>query len=257
MENDIRREVIDLFVQNESDRACDLILKNKPEFLYKYRSGALRDIEALKKGKLWIARATEMDDDEEGRVFLKSIFKSAVKDMAEADEKYKDPKYEYIVDNIDEITRKETFICSLSEIYTNEDMWNRYANESKGFCIEYKFDEIFCFNKNGLRCLPVTYGTKKPLGPKDFKDVNALVFSALYRKNEIGNKGEDWNGQREWRIACFEKTLGELEKPNGTSIEVPVPSRIILGKNASDDLQKQLTDAIADMKASIELKILE
>ena len=257
MDDNIRSEIIELFVRNEWDRAIDLIMKNRPKFLYKYRSGALRNIESLKNGKIWISRATELDDVEEGRVFLDPIFKSAVKAMAQAEDKYKDPKYEYTVNNIAEITQKEMFVCSLAELYTNDDMWDRYADHSKGFCIEYKFDEIFCFDKNGLICLPVTYGDKEPLRPGDFKDANNWVFSALYRKNEIGNQGQDWKGQREWRIACFKKTLGKLQKPEGTLISVPTPSRIIIGKKASDDLKKQLSDTVAGMKANIELKELD
>lgn len=241
MDNELRKKIIDEFASGNVAEATELLLENEPQYLYKYRSGKSYDIDALKKKKLWISRATEVDDEEDGKIYIEDIFKQALKLMQQENNEYKAPKYEETVNHISDITKQEVFICSFSEVCENDDMWKRYANDSSGFCIEYNFKDLFI---KDLICLPVSYEEKSPLGPAEFKTKESMFFSALYRKNMVGENGEDWNGQREWRWACYEKTLGLSKDENGMLISAPMPHKIIVGRNASALLKEQLQEAI-------------
>ena len=97
MNNDIRNEIIDCSIEENTRRAKELIEQNKPMFLYKYRVGNDYDIDALKQNKIWISRATEMDDEEEGKLYInKEEFAQALEIMEENDPKFRNSKYRKI-----------------------------------------------------------------------------------------------------------------------------------------------------------------
>lgn len=253
MNNDIRNEIIDCSIEENTRRAKELIEQNKPMFLYKYRVGNDYDIDALKQNKIWISRATEMDDEEEGKLYInKEEFAQALEIMEENDPKFRNSKYRKTIEKVPLEVKKSTLICSFSEICDNEDMWNKYANQKRGFCIEYKFDELFREEKNPL-LYPVAYIDEKPIfGIKDCNK-KKMVFLTLYKKTKIGCNGEQWLEQKEWRYACFEKNLNLSDKEKGCLISVSKPTKIYFGKNSSDYLKMQIKKWVSEEKQDIEL----
>lgn len=253
MEDNIRTEVINAIIEGKSDYAGELIEAHKPEYLYKYRSDSEYALDALRKKSVLISRATEMDDDADGRLYVSEDFKKMFEIAKKLNPKFQDPKYSRAVYGIEEESKQTTFISSFSELNNNEDMWKRYANEKKGFCIEYKFEDLFLSNGYGLTCFPVSYEDKKPLGAREIKSKENMVFTTLYKKNRYGVDGEDWIGQREWRWSCFEKTLGLTEGQKRMLIPVAKPTRIFIGENASEDFINQLENVIEDIGENVEL----
>lgn len=75
MEDNIRTEIINSIINGDIDHASELVETHKPEYLYKYRSGSDYDLDALRKKSIWISRATEMDDDADGRLYVSKDFK--------------------------------------------------------------------------------------------------------------------------------------------------------------------------------------
>lgn len=75
MEDNIRTEVINAIIEGKSDYADELIEAHKPEYLYKYRSDSEYALDALRKKSVLISRATEMDDDADGRLYVSEDFK--------------------------------------------------------------------------------------------------------------------------------------------------------------------------------------
>ena len=143
MDDDIRSEVIESFINNDDNHATELIQAHKPKYLYKYRSGSVHDFKALEEKSIWISRATEMDDEEDGRLYISDDFKKKFEDAREENPKFNDTEYVDSVYNLAEKTKNESFISSFSELNDNEDMWKRYANNNCGFCLEYRFEDIF------------------------------------------------------------------------------------------------------------------
>lgn len=253
MEDNIRTEIINSIINGDIDHASELVETHKPEYLYKYRSGSDYDLDALRKKSIWISRATEMDDDADGRLYVSKDFKEKFEIAKEFNPEFQEPKYEEAVYGIENLSKQGCFISSFSELNDNEDMWNRYANENKGFCIQYRFLDLLSPNGYDLICLPISYEDKKPLGVEELTSKHNMVFTTLYKKNIEGIYGEDWKGQREWRWSCYEKTLGLEKNQNGMLIAVPKPTRIFIGKNATEDLMIQLENVVKDIGGNVEL----
>ena len=133
--------------------------------------------------------------------------------------------------------RKETGICSLAESCDIQDMWDNYADNESGYCIEYDLSDYEF--KNML--FPVVYEDNKEtnlvmqtvatfLGQMIFQlsnnqiDADRSQFLRLFLTKET-----KWAYQKEWRL---------INNAN-EKLKAPFIKRIILGKNVcSEDKEK-------------------
>lgn len=154
MTDEKRKEVLELLLKDCSPGK--IIEENLPQYLYKYRSGSEWDLDALENDSVWMGSAIEMDDPLDSKLLLTDEFRKQIEYVVNNVEHFKKEKYRvYLNDNS---VQKDCFLCSLSEISDSDDMWERYANNEQGFCIEYNTEELIC--KIGLPLLPVYYGEK-------------------------------------------------------------------------------------------------
>ncbi len=141
--------------------------------------------------------------------------------------------------------RNESLAFSLAEKSDIQAMWSSYADESKGFCIEYSFSpNDFLGQRMLLNLFPIYYGDRPHI---KFFDV---LIRGIYSTNNINGisyedyeewflstytKDKSYEFQKEWRIT-FDKTMGEnLQK-------VPFIKSIILGEKMAEDNAKKLID---------------
>lgn len=140
-------------------------------------------------------------------------------------------------------TRNETMTFSLAEEGNNQAMWGLYADESRGFCIEYVFPHDSFFGQRMLLNLfPIYYGDKPLI---KFFDV---LIRGLYSKNNINGisyedyqdwflstytKDKSYEFQKEWRIT-FDKRMG------GNLQSFPFAKSIILGERMSNENKNRL-----------------
>ena len=135
--------------------------------------------------------------------------------------------------------RRDMGICSLSELKNSAEMWKNYADESRGYCIEYDMQQY----ENVYALFPVVY--------QDNRDNNILtnILSAFMGEIIFGisngeietdrsqflrmflTKDSRWSYQKEWRL------LGDA----GQKLHAPAIKAIYLGKNMSAQHKKQLT----------------
>ena len=111
MEDNIRTEVINAIIEGKSDYADELIKAHKPEYLYKYRSDSEYALDALRKKSVLISRATEMDDDADGRLYVSEDFKKMFEIAKKLNPKFQEPKYSRAVYGIEEESKQTTFIA--------------------------------------------------------------------------------------------------------------------------------------------------
>jgi len=236
MTDEKRKEVLELLLKD--DKPTELIVQYCPQYLYKYRSGNSRDLDALERDTIWIGNATRMDDPYDSMQMLTDEFKAKMLSAIFCEKKFNNEKYWRHLEP--DSIQKGCFICSFSEVNNNQDMWDRYANKEQGICIEYRTEDLF--RNVGMPLLPVYYEEKK----SDDEEVLSKLSSAalMYRnfliKDKEGKNGEDWYSQREWRIIARHNILGIEESDEGKCIAVPKPTKIILGKNSSDDLKRRI-----------------
>lgn len=237
MTDEIRKQVFEL-LKNGCD-ASKIIEENLPLYLYKYRNGNEWDLDALENDSIWIGNASKMDDPLDSKFALTSKDKKQLEYMINIEKPDKASKYKKLLD--DNAIQKDCFLCCFSEIADSEDMWKNYANNEYGFCIEYNTKELESEIKFLL--LPVYYDKKVQYSAQELSNMSKreMIVRTFLLKNKIGENGEDWNSQREWRIISFRKSLGLSETvENGTYISVPKPTKIILGKRVLDNVKKRI-----------------
>lgn len=147
-----------------------------------------------------------------------------------------------IINRIKEQIRTTTGACCFFGDNPDSDlMWAHYADNHKGFCIEYEAD----YETPGL--LEVTYSSKLPA-----PSATELLFSPKETLGRIvTTKNMEWNYEKEWRLV-FLKALSPGEK--GMNIKRPdtiKPVRIITGANYNPD-QKTNKKFIASMTKKFE-----
>lgn len=254
MEEQLRSEIVKALMENELDTANKRLAVDPPKSLFKYRAGEERDIDALKDSKVWIGRAVYLDDEEDARFRLKDTdaICYVIDIMAAQDDKFKNPKYKRDVTTIDVTSKNDSLVCSFSETAENDYMWENYANGYRGFCIEYDFAELK--NANELLLVPVSYSLKKEMDIRECTSKQRMIFMQLFTKYPVGSKGESWSEQLEWRYACFTKTLGVLDDEKGKLISVPLPKKIIFGKNMPEKNKEEIINWIKTEKYDIEIQ---
>ena len=129
--------------------------------------------------------------------------------------------------------RESMGICSLSELKESEDMWQNYASNSTGYCVEYDMRQY--------KHLPLLY----PVVYKDLRETNivriliAEIIGEVILTFSQGKLNADrsqyvqlfltkdtkWAYQKEWRI------LGDA----GQQLPAPKINSIILGSKMSEE----------------------
>jgi hypothetical protein len=127
-------------------------------------------------------------------------------------------------------------VCCFSETYASILMWSHYADEHRGFCIEWKIDTTSLESPFTGSFYPMLYGNTRFDMTKHIeravigKYPNPFIgiAAALY-------KDPQWEYQREWRIVL---PLGfDVESYN---MQVPTPSCVLLGAKISEDMEEKV-----------------
>lgn len=134
------------------------------------------------------------------------------------------------------LVQDNTMICSFSAVHDSIIMWGHYAQDHKGFCIEYDVLNSFDHIRRRMLC-PVVYSndlfdaTKyfeaAILYPTKFNNTFAVV-AALY-------KSPEWKYEQEWRLIYPGGIVPTGNYAMGT------PSRVFLGSRIADADRMQLT----------------
>lgn len=116
----------------------------------------------------------------------------------------------------------DTFqIGCLSTDLKNRLMWSHYADNHRGFCIEYDFSEM----PDDMLPLPVVYSQERIKFPWGAYFNNDIVALNLSLSMELLTKDEVWEYEKEWRIL-----LPSSSDPN---LKIPI-SCIYLGAKCTE-----------------------
>lgn len=133
-------------------------------------------------------------------------------------------KTELGVDAMIEQVISSFYIACFCESVLKDTMWSYYANNHKGFCIEYYFNSF----ESPQFIFPVVYKDSKKI------DINNLDESEMYKS--ILTKYSDWSKEDEWRIALPYYD----EKTDGKVIKQPLPKAIYMGVDIEIQLKNFL-----------------
>lgn len=142
--------------------------------------------------------------------------------------------------------RKEVLVYSLAEESNNQAMWGLYADESKGFCVEYVFPaDTLLGQRIIMNLFPIYYG-EKPLinffdvltkGLYSNKTINGIDYDD-YKEWFVSAYTKDitYNFQKEWRIT-FSKIMGNNLQP------FPFIKSVTIGERMSKENKARIIEA--------------
>ena len=150
--------------------------------------------------------------------------------------------------NIGRIAKERMALCSFTESNTNMPMWNFYADEYRGVCIEYNMD-----------LLPKGSAYRRMMFPVLYADdlFNVTKYTSISPRSAIHDLGvriaiqkhTDWQYEKEWRIAAdLEKCQEETEGRFDQTISFPFISAIYMGKEINDMHEKRLQAISQEMR---------
>ena len=158
------------------------------------------------------------------------------------------------------------FISCFSEENDSSYLWGNYADNNRGFCIEYNMKNYLskCLEKcdspkkcskfhSTLQLAPVIYSSSKPDGSSVLSNIIIENISKkigkepkqyLYQDNNIANnlafyKSDKWV-EKEWRLLAWNQT--EQFKVYNCLIKNAKPTAIYLGTKISEENQTKLIE---------------
>lgn len=117
-------------------------------------------------------------------------------------------------------------------------MWSHYADQHKGFCIEYPIGALPSGDVRRTLIRPVIYRSELfDATGYMVQGVGGAQFNNLFGELACLFKAAEWAYEKEWRLVIAGgDAIPERKYP------MPTPSRIILGARISEDDAKRLTD---------------
>lgn len=213
----------------------------KVNHLYKYCPYNTNSLSILINKKIWVSKPYSFNDPFDCNIKFKSEINS------EAFRKYLDRKgrktgnlhrdYEIFMEGLKEFRNKDVKnfgVFSMSQIKDNILMWSHYADQHKGFCIEFNRlpnNDLGDFKKTQ----PVNYYCDYP--EVDLLDSNGNIDRSI-RKKMLFSKAKDWAYEKEWRLTYPEGDKKET-LPAGIS-------SIIFGLRMLDEHDNTIRNILAD-----------
>jgi Protein of unknown function (DUF2971) len=182
-------------------------IKYMPKSIFKYRKVDLYSIENLRNEKIWLASPKDFNDPYDCSVYLdiEKTLKEGPKQFDSSNELI-DPESKSQIKDDDVVKVSDhlanTFkICSFYERVDSMLMWEHYADEHRGFCIEYDVTEIDSSKHYNL--FPVIYSDQMFDATNHYIKVGVEDdFSKTYLTRAAISKAKDWAYEKEWRLVA-------------------------------------------------------
>lgn len=164
-----------------------------------------------------------------------------------------EPLAESLLDAINQTRnsfRENMLIYCMTERFDNHSLWENYAENYTGFCIEYNFSDFnkapFDVYRNLLYLMPMTYRVHTPyfdLVPFLDKAAREHILKESVPENpemqadlnmQLYYKNKDYDFEHEWRFA--------IKNKNNYSQNFPFVSAIYAGKDITQENLKRLIE---------------
>ena len=165
------------------------------------------------------------------------------------------------LDKLSASPRNSLAITSLTTRYDNRNMWENYAENYTGFCVEYNFAKGTSTTPlksawDILHLLPVKYYRKRPLF--DYTDILQRLVRADMKLEEfdldideflaqyyrfVTAKLYDYRAEQEWRLVMKQEYRGKYS--------FPYANKIFLGKGMLDENVQKMKDIANSINVSV------
>jgi len=194
----------------------------EPRRLYRYRSpeDLDREIGAIEEAYLYCAVYEDLNDPMEG------LFASS--QLLRGSEKY------HTVRSAIRDSKARIGICSFSEVYNQELMWDHYAKEFRGMCIAYNLPRLLERLDDDIHFVRVYYNERVPIVGKANKSPMEAARMVLSYKNYR------WLYEREWRMFATQRKAFYRD--------TKCVSRVYLGSRMKPEDREQITSRLKRLK---------
>jgi len=137
-------------------------------------------------------------------------------------------------------SHKDTLkVCSFSGTQYSIIMWSHYADQHRGFCIEYDTESLPSENLFMRMMYPVIYSEKLFDGTKYYLAAirNQKTFNVLFPTLAALHKSPEWRYEKEWRLVIPANLVKEA-----SPWRVPTPKRVYLGSRMPDGEKERIIE---------------
>lgn len=204
-----------------------------PDKLYRYEKITDNRIKSLERNEIYMSGSEYFNDPFDCRGFywdIESIYKNCSEDLENFSYSVEELRG-FINGMMDNALRPVKITC-FSEEKFNLPLWGNYADNRKGFCVEYNFKELGAKSELVDALFPVYYEEKRIDVTFALNSVIRCtitgeyhpVLPVLFYKNLI--KHSSWSYEKEWRVVSVSKD---------NILKVPIkPTNIYLGDKISE-----------------------
>lgn len=273
MNNLNRKRFHDSLIADDKKILAELIsgeIKNdydNPHYfgLIKFVNGIYKDngendfLNSLKNNQLWVASPKTFNDPydcmmnidikdevmEKTKIVLQELFGDSIanellnktKDVQNQANNNLRPEFDKIVKNGTEEIQEGLFVSCFSELSNLNSilMWSHYANQHRGFCVEYDYREINRLRIKDNTIIPILYSDKPNICEVK---IDTRVEILQYQLGIAFTKSTEWEYEKEWRL--IEINDEDQKGKNGFLIPFVRPKRIYMGCRISDQLREDI-----------------
>ena len=239
----------------------ELIEQKSISKLYRFRPPCNREINSLESLQIYLSKAKNFEDKEDC-IWLIDI-QEVINDCINRKKINEHKIWGYIEDDArkminDYISLSKKISDRLMEIKSNvrdmcliacmtdkksEYMWNNYAKEKQGICLEYDMlDVLEAIKKENLKLIPVWYVDNRLkekriiFGSKEYReDYSDLLMLRKYILSCVTKNKIPYAKESEWRL--MSEDGGLLTNDDGKLFDFAIPKRIILGENIDYNIE--------------------
>lgn len=255
------------------DAAMSIKQNNIPKRLFKYRAFNNNSLDNLKNDAVWCSNASEFNDPYDSSIcfafdaeFMNSNLLEGLKILKEKDllngvsddvmieridqffNGYMAKEVKEMNSKFNQLLRNGYKICSFSENIGSLLLWSHYADEHRGFLIEYDFSVL---PVTDIRCRflwPVIYSERLFDASQYFKVAkNKENFNNLFAIIAAIHKAKDWQYEKEWRLVVI--PFSANDPPH--NFQVPTPKAIYIGDKMKDKDKKVIADIAKDKHITV------
>ncbi len=208
------------------EKAIRLKEQNLPKSIFKFRAVNDFALKNLSDGTAWFTSPSKYNDPYDCVGTLS--YAELARTVSNAPPNYEQAlrqHYESIFTSLRETLKISSF-CTL---HTPILMWSHYADNHRGFCMEYEVQDL----PEGIRRIlfPVIYISTLFDYEKYFQNISKspLNFNIFFTLVSALHKAKEWDYESEWRIAFVHNALA-----NESNYAIGFPKAIHLGARVSE-----------------------
>ena len=212
-----RQQYAAAILNGEIEKAKQIVTENAEHIcLLKFFKGTALQLSTVLSEKFWLSNAKNFNDPYDSLSLVNVRSKSKYNRYNPEERKLAFEEYENQAKSNSWAydTQSGIFVtCFTETLVTNLHMWSYYADEHKGFCVEYSLKKLI---DKGICILPVVYLNKW----------NADRSSPSFSMQAALIKGKEWAHENEWRIVTISP---ENKHANGIPCDGIAPEKIYVG----------------------------